>query len=162
MEVNKYTDHLGLAPTTPFKQICLMQKAYSHVILAENLINSSLELIDSRLNSVHGLQASVLASSAKRTISAYKQGAKFGCFGCGKTDHKWCEPGGKIILCHHKDEPGVRENAQKQYEQMKKLERMDGKDSATPTTIQVKGRARKKAGKGIWCQPSLKIKTPKR
>ena len=39
---------------------------------------------------------------------------------------------------------------------------MDGKDSATPTTIQVKGRARKKAGKGIWCQPSLKIKTPKR
>ena len=130
MEENKYTDHLGLAPTTPFDQICLMQKAYSHAILAENSINSSLELIDSRLNSVHGLQTTVLTSSAEKTISAYKPSYKpsdkFGCFGCGKTEHKWCEPGGKIIICPHKDEPGIRDHAEKQYQQMRKS-RKDGR-----------------------------------
>uniref|UniRef100_A0A6U5ES08 Uncharacterized protein n=1 Tax=Corethron hystrix TaxID=216773 RepID=A0A6U5ES08_9STRA len=122
LEKSGYKNRLGRASTRPYDQLLLINNAYKQAIIAEFNINDTRGMILHKLKYMHDLSGSTspsFVSAAENTISHYKfekPKYKRKCWGCGSPDHIWVKSKHeKNIICPHKNDPHVQENAKKAF-----------------------------------------------
>ena len=107
-----------------------LQLILQHATIAEDKVRTIQDIaMQSSGQSFATMAANAYPSQAEQTLARYQSPTKdrsktpFGdppkikmCFGC-KGDHSWMQDG--VIVCKHKDEPGVRERADREYAKYK-------------------------------------------